>query len=230
MQLSIATLALALSGSAMAAPFKPNGTHIANGTFNFPVPSGSGRPTPTPLPIELPVPSAVTPGSSTPSPAHPSSTGTPVFGSEPASIIASKRGVPTDLSSFASDVKQFFGGEKRGEDLSIPTDLPSFLSDAKSIASAFGTSSVQKRDVPVPTGTPSGTPTGKPTGTPSSVPSFVHVDIPTGIPTGTPTGTPTGKPTPFSFSSIPPFPIETPSSSSKALPTPTGFSLFSFPA
>lgn len=206
MKTSVAALVLALSGSALAAPFKYNGTSIANSTYVYP--AASGRPTPSHLSTK-PLSSPFTSSTSLPLP-----TSTPFYGSEPASIIPAKRGedlsIPTDLPSLVSDAQSVAaavasaGAQKRAEDLSIPTDLPSLISDAQSVAAALASGGAQKRGLSssVSTGTPV-----TPTATPSSTPV-------------TSTGTPSATAAP----SIPFTP-----SSSKPLSTSTGFSLFGFP-
>lgn len=212
MKASIATLVLALSGSALAAPFKYNGTSIANSTYIHP--ASSGRPTPSPLSTDPPLPNPFASSTSLPLP-----TSTPVFGSKPASIIPSKRGedlsIPTDLPSFVSDAQSVAaafasGAQKRGDDLSLPTDLPSFISDAQSVAAALASGGAQKRQFPFSSAS-TGTPV-TPTATPSTTPV-------------TPTGTVSATPSLSSASLSIPF---TPSSS-KPVPTTTGFSLFGFP-
>jgi hypothetical protein len=137
MKTSFAAVALALSGSAMAAPFS-NGTRPA---FTSTPRSSSAQVSSTDPP--LPNPFA-------------SSTGLPSGTSSSGAALSSggvlKRGealsIPTDLPSLVSDAQSVAaalasagaGAQKRGEALSIPTDLPSLLSDAQSIGSALASS------------------------------------------------------------------------------------------
>ncbi|CAG8109326.1 hypothetical protein PENNAL_c0002G05695 [Penicillium nalgiovense] len=162
MKTSFAALALALSGSAVGAPFS-SGTHIES--------NSSAASTPIHLSTDRPLPSLF----NTLSTEAPSSPATPSSGSRPltSAPIPSgsgvKRGeaisIPTDIPSLASDAQSVAaalaslgaGAQKRGESLSIPTDIPSLLADAQSIGSAIASAGAQKRgeSLSIPTDLPS---------------------------------------------------------------------------
>lgn len=156
MKTSFAALALALSGSAVGAPFS-NGTHIAS--------NSSAVSTPVHLSTKTSLPGLfATSGTATPSSGSSPLTSAPI-----PSGSGVKRGeaisIPTDLPSLASDAQSVAaaiaslgaGAQKRGESLSIPTDLPSLLEDAQSIGSAISSAGAQKRDksLSIPTDIPS---------------------------------------------------------------------------
>lgn len=165
MKASVASLALALSGAAIAAPFHSNGTYIFPAGSGLPKPSQSSSDVPLPNPFApsstnllLPSGTPTGPPSGTPATSTPLSTpsGTPPFGGEPA-VLKFKRA-----------------------DSAIPTGLASLASEAESALGALASLAPKKRAysftppaLPSSTATPSVTPISVPTGAPSFTPSAI---------------------------------------------------------
>ena len=162
MKTSLAALALALSGSAVGAPFS-SGTHVASNSSaaSTPVHLSTDQPLPNPFSAfstQAPSSSAILSSGSRPLTSAPVPSGSGVKRGEAISI-------PTDLPSLASDAQSAAAAlaslgasaQKRGESLSIPTDIPSLLADAQSIGSAIASAGAQKRgeSLSIPTDLPS---------------------------------------------------------------------------
>ncbi|CAG8126052.1 unnamed protein product [Penicillium olsonii] len=161
MKTSVVALALALSGSAVGAPFSSS-TRVASGT-----PSAS---TPAHLSSDPPLPDPFASSSARhSSSAAPSSGSVPYSRSSTPTGSAVKRGeaglIPTGIPSLLSDAQSVVGAlasagagaQKRGEALSIPTDLPSLVSDAQSVVGGLASAGAQKRGdaLALPTDLPS---------------------------------------------------------------------------
>ncbi|CAG7920170.1 unnamed protein product [Penicillium olsonii] len=161
MKTSVVALALALSGSAVGAPFSSS-TRVASGTPSVSTPAHLSSDPPLPDPFAS---SSARHSSS----AAPSSGSVPYSRSSTPTGSAVKRGeaglIPTGIPSLLSDAQSVVGAlasagagaQKRGEALSIPTDLPSLVSDAQSVVGGLASAGAQKRGdaLALPTDIPS---------------------------------------------------------------------------
>lgn len=205
MKASVASLAFALSGTALAFPFSPISAPASFSSTGIPKPSQTSVDVPLPNPF-APSSTSVSLPSVTPS-VTPSSV--PVIGGQPAEFSSVKRGdipIPTGFSSLASEAESALGAlaslapQKRAGS-PLPTGLSSLASEAESALSALESLAPQKRGftfqpLPPPTVTPSGVASGFPTTAPISTPLGISSSLPT--PTSVPLVVPTGF-APFGF-------------------------------
>ncbi|KAJ6114025.1 hypothetical protein N7523_007342 [Penicillium sp. IBT 18751x] len=216
MKAYFASIALALSGAAIAAPF--------NGTYNYPTGSGLSKPsqssTDVPLPnlftslgISLPAPigtpsGTLNSGTLATSTSLKTGSGTATFSGQPTlrHVKRAHSGIPTGLASLASEAESALGvlasivPQKRA-DSTIPTGLASLASEAESAIGALSTMGSKKRaNAAFPTGLASLASEAESalSALASLIPqkraySFTPPTFPssTGAPSGTPSGSPT---------------------------------------